>query len=434
MDDKYLIDLCFKEIAKKLNWKNYKNWTGSDYKILSNLIETETKIRISPQTLKRLSGKLYYNINYHPQIASKDALAMFINYKDWNEFLLTNKPNTNVLDKIVKFSFLKKYIYYAIVIFMISLITIVAIIFNNSHKPVISDYTLNVEDSIGTVPHNVKVLYDISRISNDSIIIDFNYEHPILGPQKIKLDKSKGFLNFTYQIPGVYNVDLKLEGKVLASKKVFALTNDWVTYFIPETDMNHLWLDNIVRRENPNNKLFVSRRSLLEQGFESNKIFDIMHRIMKNFNIDGNNFKLKLRYKNSASTGGITCYDTEIRFHCVNFINFICLAEKDCQQFSKLKFGEVELKGDNNDLSGLTFNPDIVNELIIENQNKKVSIFLNESLIYSLKYEQNNGNIMGIDCIFKGCGIVESISLEDLNGENQFREDFGSNLEESSEL
>ena len=427
MEEKHYINLCFKEISKNLNWKDYTTWTSSDYKILSKLISEKTKIAISPQTLKRLSGKLSYNTRYNPQTASKNALAMFIGYKDWNEFLLANKPGSQ---EIITSTQIKKAKKKRPIFFIFSIIILVGIASTIVYQVKLAsnkEFSFSVEDPIGTIPHNVMVLYDVSKLKTDKITVDFEFNHPILGSQEVTIDKTKNLLNFTYQVPGIYNIHLKSKGKILDSKKVIVLTEDWISYFIPETDMDHLWIDNIIKNTDDKNKLDITRESLEKQGFKTNQIFDIMHRIMKDLNIDGDNFRFMIKYKNSISTGGITCYDTEVRLHCTNFINLICLTEKDCQQFSKIKFGEIDLKGNVNDLSEVTVNPNIVNELVIENRNKIVQVFLNGNPIYDLEYMESNGNIMGIDCVFKGCGIIESILLEDLDGNNRYSENFKQN-------
>ncbi len=301
----------------------------------------------------------------------------------------------------------------------------VANITSKSFFPRKADFIFAVQDTAGTVPHSVKVIYDISHIESDQITVDFNFNHPVLGPQVKKLDRSNNQLNFTYQIPGIYRINLLFRGKVLASKKVIALTKDWISYFLPESNLNHLWMDNIIGSETGGKEsINLSRQFLKSQGFDTNKIFDILHRIMKDFGIDGDNFRFRIRYRNSPETGGITCYDTGVRLHCLNYVNELVLTESNCQQFSRLTFGEISLNGEGSDLSALTFNPDQINELEIENRNKKVQIKLNGKIVYNLIYKNSNGNIMGIDCVFKGCGIVDYISLESTDGTNRFYQNF----------
>jgi len=428
--ERELIGFCINEINRKLNWKEYKFWTNSDYVNLSLKISEETGIAISPHTLKRLFGKMAYKFDYKPQTASKNALAKFAGYRDWDDFLSRHKDAGTENNESIKHA--KKgnrtVIYIAAIVILITtgfILYKVANITSKSFFPRKADFIFAVQDTAGTVPHSVKVIYDISHIESDQITVDFNFNHPVLGPQVKKLDRSNNQLNFTYQIPGIYRINLLFRGKVLASKKVIALTKDWISYFLPESNLNHLWMDNIIGSETGGKEsINLSRQFLKSQGFDTNKIFDILHRIMKDFGIDGDNFRFRIRYRNSPETGGITCYDTGVRLHCLNYVNELVLTESNCQQFSRLTFGEISLNGEGSDLSALTFNPDQINELEIENRNKKVQIKLNGKIVYNLIYKNSNGNIMGIDCVFKGCGIVDYISLESTDGTNRFYQNF----------
>ncbi len=424
------IDFCIKEINQKLNWKEYKLWTNTDYVNLSFKISEETGIAISPHTLKRLFGKMAYKFNYNPQSASKNALAKFAGYRDWDDFLSKHKEAGTKNPKSIKPKKKRNRTLISISAIVVLITTgffiyRVVNITGKSFSPRKSDFIFAVQDSAGTVPHSVKVVYDISQVKSDHVTVDFDFTHPVLGPQIKKLDPSNNQLNFTYQIPGIYRVNLIYKGKVLASKQVIALTKEWVSYFIPETNQNRLWMDTMIGSETGGKEsINFTRLSLKSQGFDTNRIFDILHRIMKDFRIDGDNFRFRIRYRNSPETGGITCFDTGVRLHCLNYVNEIVLTESNCQQFSHLTFGEIRLTGEESDLSTLTFNPDQVNELEIENRNKEVHIKLNDKVVYSLKYKNSNGNIMGIDCIFKGCGIVDFISLESTDGTNRFYQSF----------
>ena len=81
MTDRYYINIIIRKIEKKLNWKKVSLWTDNEFKKLSLLILEETSISISPQTLKRLFGKVKYKDDYTTQPATKDALARFLGYQ-----------------------------------------------------------------------------------------------------------------------------------------------------------------------------------------------------------------------------------------------------------------------------------------------------------------------------------------------------------------
>ena len=354
-------------------------------------------------------------------------------YRDWNDLLLSNKPTVEAEKQAVQsdipkgFLFIKKKLLIQVssgVVGLVLIITLFIWLFSGDGNIRKSDYSFELKDSVGTIPHSVTLLYDISAIKSDSIFVDFDFNHPVLGPQIIRLDKSKKNLNFTYQVPGIYHVRLKYKKQVLTDRKFYALSDDWISYFIPENDRFHLWMDNLITDDSLSNGLYISRTELRKQGFNANQIFDTMHRLMKNFGIDGDNYRLKLQFKNSIETGGITCFDTEIRLHCANYLNYMCLTEKGCQQYSKLQFGEIERKGGDDDLSKLTFSPNQINNLELECINRTVTAKLNQQEIHRESYQKANGPIMGIDCVMKGTGIIYQISLENLDGTNQFSKDF----------
>jgi len=298
------INLCLKEINQKLNWKEYKLWTNSDYVNLSLKISEETGIAISPHTLKRLCGKLAYKFDYNPQSASKNALAKFAGYRDWDDFLSKHKDAEN--EKQDSFKPVKKrnrtIIYLAaLVILLITGILLFRVVNMNGKSFSLrkTDFIFTVLDSAGIVPHSVKVIYDISQVKSDDVFVDFNFTHPVLGPMIKKLDRSHNQLIFTYQIPGIYRINLIHKGKVLASKKAIALTKEWVSYFIPESNINHLWMDNIVGSDTGSRQnINFSRQFLKSQGFDTNKIFDLQHRTMMDFGVDGDNFRFRIMYRN----------------------------------------------------------------------------------------------------------------------------------------
>ena len=137
---------------------------------------------------------------------------MFIGYKDWNEFLLAYKPESQEIKTSPQTIEAKKkrsiFFIFSIIIFVGIVSTIVYQAKLASNK----EFSFSIEDSIGTTPHNVKILYDVSKLKTDKITVDFEFNHPILGSQEVTIDKTKNLLNFTYQVPGIYNIQLKSKG------------------------------------------------------------------------------------------------------------------------------------------------------------------------------------------------------------------------------
>ncbi|MCH5719301.1 hypothetical protein [Niabella hibiscisoli] len=81
-----LLDLCCQLVSEKSNSKQIGQWTNSDYQLLNGQIRRQTDISISPNTLKRIFGKLKTPERYYPQKATRDALAQYAGFKDWQSF------------------------------------------------------------------------------------------------------------------------------------------------------------------------------------------------------------------------------------------------------------------------------------------------------------------------------------------------------------
>ena len=86
------IDLCKKQVAQKFSFGNGQGYTQRDLEILSIYIEEKTGVIISLSTLKRLWKD---NYKQSPQIATLNALAIILEYKDWQTFKPANQVGSS---------------------------------------------------------------------------------------------------------------------------------------------------------------------------------------------------------------------------------------------------------------------------------------------------------------------------------------------------
>jgi len=67
----------------RLEWVGSSEWKNRDYEYLSELIFEKTRISISVSTLKRI----WHNDRLRtPHNSTLDALALFLDYENWNDF------------------------------------------------------------------------------------------------------------------------------------------------------------------------------------------------------------------------------------------------------------------------------------------------------------------------------------------------------------
>ncbi|GIZ09594.1 hypothetical protein FUMI01_23210 [Flavobacterium sp. UMI-01] len=430
MSDKECLKIVLSEIEKKLNWEDASLWKESDYIKLTKMISESASISISPHTLKRLFGKIKYKDQYNPQQATKDALSIFLGYSNWDDFVADQKKNTlhSVPDekKITTKDRKKKinFNFYLIVI-LVGIFSVAGFYWFGNHTITKSSYQFVMKDSVGQVPFTVPIHYDLSKVNSDSLYVDFNFEHPYLGKQIVKLPKADSTINFTYQIPGFYYIKLKNGRDTLCKRKVLVESKNWNSYFVPESKLGKFWLDTeIPQLQKSDGNLYFSPQYLSTKGFNTTKVYYLMHRLFKEFKIDGDNFELETRFKSGKSLGGITCYDFIIRLVCQSNTHYLNLMEEGCSQFASLKFGDFLKDGATENMSKFKMTLDTWNTLKITVKNKNVLIFLNGEIIGQGNYQQPTGAIVGIVNLSKGSGRVDYIRIKDLKTAVEFREDF----------
>lgn len=428
MIEQEYLKYCLEKIEEKLGWKPSVDWKESDFVRLSEIISERSNISISPHTLKRLFGKIKYKKYYNPQQATKDALAKYLEFSDWRDFVANLKSERKIASKDGNKSLNSKRL---ALFFLLFAIVVVAVVFflgesksNKTNELADDIFGFSLVDSVGVVPYTVSANYDLSNIKSDSVSIDFGFNHPIRGQQTFLADKSKFVRNFTYQIPGKYFIDLKKENETLSSKTVLAMSEDWESYLTPEIANGDYWIDNKIEKTEFSGSLYYAPAYLDSIGFNTNQVYYITNRLYKEFGIDGDNFELNTRFKSSEALGGITCYDLVFRVIFEYDNSNINLMENGCSQFSGMKIGETVLSGDHDDLSSFKFNLDTWNDLKIFIKDKAAKVYINNNEIYAGDYEETNGKIIGLEVVFKGTGMLDFVHIKDLNTQKEYKDDF----------
>ena len=83
----YHLEICCRYVGEKYGHPVISGWTNRDYIILSGVLSRQTDVKISPNTLKRIFGKLKTPERYYPQKATRDTLARYAGYANWESFV-----------------------------------------------------------------------------------------------------------------------------------------------------------------------------------------------------------------------------------------------------------------------------------------------------------------------------------------------------------
>ncbi|MEI6048716.1 MAG: hypothetical protein WCS03_07430 [Bacteroidota bacterium] len=427
MNDRYYINIIIRRIEKKLNWKKVSLWTDNEYKKLRWLIYEDTTISISPQTLKRLFGKVKYKDDYTAQLATKDALARFLEYADWDAFVQKEAHSLHKATFFLKrkvLANLRDIIRLIIICGSTIIIAGLFLIVKAKNKTVI----FNADNITGIAPHTVSFNYNLSNYKNKEVFIDFDQNEAEDKTKGELLDKRRTLLNHCFESPGFFNVRISTNGRILASTKIHVLSEGWNSYYF--NDDNYVLrkfvfgLDKKVLNIIGDGTLYISPKELNNQGFNGNAVYYIEHLFYKDFKVSADSCTFEVRYKNSSEIGGISCYDAEFRIVGENGLASVMLVQKGCYRWSEITVAEKHLSGKYNDLSFLNADLSSWNVLKIVIENNKAIITNGADTIYTSNYNQPLGQVKGIRFITKGSGAFDYVRLFNYSGELKFDDNF----------
>jgi hypothetical protein len=416
------LDVCCKIIAQKMAPVAIEDWRVSDYNRLSSQLGKQTKVFLSVNTLKRLFGQLKTPQRYFPQKATRDALAQFIGYRDWQEFELVHsaalaiepKPETEnkpVDVEIVKESAGKSYrthIYIGITLVLVVLIGGFWA-WKSAGDPM--DAELICENPLGNVPHTAVFKLKSLQNSSEEYKIDF-MDEALQSSISGKKEVAKFFRN-----PGVVYATLLYHDIPIDTVSIFMQTKGWVAN--SGNDTSRAYPIAGLRPLDPKN-IYVSKEQLDSAGLATNKPFLVGFSNIKSSNISGDNFSFSCKVFSEQSRPGTQCVETTIIILGEKHRHLLTLNRSNCVAFSQYKFSEKRVLGSEQFLGALAFDPLNGGDIEIRVENKKASLILNGKKVLSTHYEQSIGKVMGIKILFSGIGKAISPKLQDLSTKEIF--------------
>jgi len=396
---------------------------------LSNLIEEKSRVKLSISTLKRLWKA---DLQQLPHPTTLDALVSILDFKDWQDFKKQNvlhAPPDN-LQKGLRYKIsirpLPVYISLGVIVLLVGFFVIQG--FNRKDRVVVTKDVIFTADKTVTsgVPNTVIFNYDLSGVKADSFFIQQSWN----PRDKVRIDPEKKYYSAIYYTPGFHFAKIMANDSILKFQRVHIKTDGWlplVKYDI--RDKKHVYLD--AGAIEYNGIIRATAEVLQKANVDVSKEFYLRYYNIRDFDgIDANNFDLETRFKcDQLPFGGHStpCPLMEVMIITEQNIFFIPVTTKGCVGELDLSVGEVYKSGKDNDLSA--FGTDVYSwqQLKIRNENKKVSIMLNDSLIHELQYQNDFGRIKGIIYTFTGPGSVDFLRFKNVKGEMVYADEFGQN-------
>lgn len=396
--------------------KPISDWRVSDYNTLSSLLGQQTKVYLSENTLKRIFGRLKTSQRYYPQIATRNALAQFIGYRDWQEFELVyrslhsiakteEEPKEEVKVDEKKPVFRSP----AIIGFtMTGILVLIGLFFYFNKEKGLNSVKLVCENPFGSVPHTA--------------VFALKSDHSFDKEEEFRLDCMEEALPATingndkitrfFKNPGVVYVTLYRHDKPIDTVSVCLQTKGWVANTGNDTSRAYPIAD--LRPLDPKN-ITVSAAQLDSAGLDTKKPFLIGFSNIHPSEISGDNFSFSTKVFAEQNRPGVQCIETTIIILGEKDRHLLTLFKENCVALSRYTFSELKAVGSEEFLGNLAFNAANGGEITLTVKNKVVTVILNGKKALTTKYQKSIGKVMGVKILFSGIGKAMSPKLQDLN-------------------
>lgn len=415
LSEKQYISQIRKEIEKKFSFGNGKGYTQRDLEILSQHIQEKTGVMISLSTLKRLWKD---NYKQSPQLATLNALAVVLEYKDWQEFKQRNQQLRGL-----PFSG-KHWIFAGTALILISVVIVLLTApQGNAVKPdrpkVKGRVHFSVEKTVTSgIPNTVIFNYDLSNVEADSFFIQQTWN----DFHKEAIDPNGEAFSSIYYESGYHRAKLVANDSVIAMQPIHILSDGWephVYYSYKDREPIDFKNESFVA----NGQLHLNKALLEKRNVDPSRYYFTRITNSQEFEVSSDNFSIISRMK-VDSVMDTLCPWMELIVVTERHIFWVFLKKQGCEHSASYKLGEIERYGKHNDLSALGVDVFEWQELGIRVENKNAEIILNGETAFRQTFQEDFGKVVGLIYLFEGTGSLDHVRMEGIDGQVVFEDGF----------
>lgn len=417
------LDTCCQKIAERIENKDITSWKNSDYIRLSGLLYRKTKVHLGENTLKRIFGKVKTSTRYYPQKATRDALAQFIDFRDWQEFERINSAKLEIIklsmpptDEVSKGISSKAKITLGII--SLAIVMVIGITFWIYVLSTVNDNEIELRclNPTGQSPHSA--LFSIVAKNKAKVKLS-EYQINFADKNEKKVKFTESLVTHYYEAPGRYFPVLYHNSKPIDTTAVYLQTAGWDLTASVEHDTTRVYPVNQIP-ELKAKTLSTSTIDLKRAGVDTTKTFFISFSNIKPTAISADNFELNVFLKTSPARPGVRCSQADIIILGEKNYHYINLIKPECVVWSTLKFSEQNQDGTKNDLRSQGQDLRNGKQIRLKIQQRYVRLFIGDIEIFHTRYRKPIGKLMGVKINFAGTGSFENFELHDLRSKVSF--------------
>jgi hypothetical protein len=268
------------------------------------------------------------------------------------------------------------------------------------------------------LPNTVVFNYNIDDVIADSFFIQQSWDRD----RRVRIDKKSHTLTDIYYEPGYHVAKLIANDQVIKTMDVSIPTDRWFFYARerkPASLPVYITTTGI-----KNGSLVTNKEDVINSGIDIGKeqLFLQVY-FPTQIEHSSDNYILHCRARiNEVKNNSCPFLMCEV-FCQRNFMYFKSTL-KGCASEIKAQFGETILNGKTNDLSALGMDAMEWQDIEIIVKDKKVTIRINNTEVFSTEYPQSSGMITGLGFISNGLPEVDFVSLKTQGGKDIYLNDF----------
>ena len=402
--DYKLVQGCLRLIEEKLHWGNSKNWHSDVFLELSERIQKETHILLSPTTLKRVWGKVNYD--NAPSITTLNTLAQFAGFLNWRDYKSksSKKRSKKWMQKVSS--------NLGVIMLAASLMTIVFISFyslrgtKSSPSLDVSKIGFTSKPISNGLPNSVVFDLNLEGLNTDSIRIQQYWDENKTIPLKQGQTQATG----QYYYPGYFRAKLIADNNIIKEHDLFIKSDGWLATLDYEPVPKYI----SSRIFNAGN-LSLPEDILKEIDLSKTPIISAFHHVNSyNTALSGDNFILKTAVKNVYREKWAVCQQLSIYILGTKSAIIVPFSIPGCVSEIGIMLSDIYLSGKEHDLSALGLEMSSYRALKIEVRDKQLTVYADDLKLFSRTYNASIGNIVGFRYRFLGAGTIEYLKVSDL--------------------
>ncbi len=421
MQESEFLKKCLDLIEDKVPWGPRKEWTTYNFSRLSQNVKEASGITLSTRTLRRLCNNYK---SYKPQTATKNAMAIYLGYQDWED-LKSDFSDSGSSSLIRRRSYRKSFksfmadaiksIWFYVVLILAALLIIIVLYYPELMLKLNSsrvEFTSNYE--IGTAPQRVTFFYDVSRVNSSNIFINENFYD---DGNIIPVNKNRHYFTSDFELPDHYSVKIMAKGERLSCIRIHVISNGW------EGVINDQYVGRLDHSYSPGMMTYPTDTvaKYVTGGVDNLLEF----RNIREFGILADNMTLETEIRNLPDSSFSECLESTVQLINLHGRVGFDFVKTGCpNSMLQAEFGDVLLNGEFQDLDAFYQDFSEWRKVTISIHDKRIYVSLEDREIYSVKYSDPLDEVKGIAYKFRGLGEVNYVKLYNGEGTLVYEDNF----------